>query len=330
MPNSIKYNTSVETRSLRKSNFYLGVGDIEKGPTSTSGFWNGITPPTSGYTIYQNKVSNGPSIYVANNDTELISFTNHIAGTNYTNANQCFNYFATQSDKMVVDRDYETIVTNGLVYNLDAGFIPSYPRSGSTWNDVSLSARTATLINTPTFNSSGYINFSKASSQYATTPDIGVLQNWTVEAWVRFSSSLNGQVAMVVGNQFNGSTSINFTIGTNGAPSSYNIQVGFFQNGWNNTIGFAPALNTWYQIVGRYGGGQLSQFVNGVASGGTVNVTATLASGGEIRLMRRWDDIVSSTNLIDGDLGIVRIYNRFLSSTEILQNYNAQKARFGL
>lgn len=330
MANTIKYSTTGDTLSLRKGNWFIGVGD-PKGPTSSTGHWAAINPPTGGYTIYENKASDGPSIRVPESDIDLIRWAETFySGVNISTVYSAITHLNTNTTTMVVNREYENIVTNGLVYNLDAGYVPSYPKSGSTWNDVSLSARTATLINTPTFNSSGYINFSKTSSQYATTPNIGTIQTWTVEAWVRFSSSLNGQVAMVVGNQFNGSTSINFTIGTNGAPSSYNIQVGFFQNGWNNTTGFAPALNTWYQIVGRYGGGQLSQFVNGVASGGTVNVTATLASGGEIRLMRRWDDAVSSTNLIDGDLGIVRIYNRFLSSTEILQNYNAQKARFGL
>ena len=31
-----------------------------------------------------------------------------------------------------------------------------------------------------------------------------------------------------------------------------------------------------------------------------------------------------------GDMGIVRIYNRVLSTSELTQNYNAQKGRFGL
>jgi len=331
MPNTIKYSTTGDTLSLRKGNWFIGVGDTSKGPTSTTGHWSAINPPTGGYTIYENKITNGPSIRVPESEIDLIRWTETFySGVNISTAYSAITHLNTNPTTMVVNREYENIVTNGLVYNLDAGYIPSYPTSGSTWNDVSLSARTATLINTPTFNSSGYINFSKASSEYATTPDIGVLQNWTVEAWVRFSSSLNGQVAMVVGNQFNGSTSINFTIGTNNAPTNYNIAVGFFQNGWNNTTGFAPALNTWYQIVGRYNGSLLQQFINGSLSGGSVNAISTLASGGEIRLMRRWDDVVSSTNLIDGDLAIVRIYNRSLLSGEIQQNYNAQKARFGL
>ena len=219
--------------------------------------------------------------------------------------------------------------TELLVY-LDSGNQSSYPTSGNTWYDLSGTSSNATLFNSPTYSSSynGILQFSKASSQYGTIPDIGTLSKWTVEVWVRFTSSLTNQVAMVVGNQFNGSSSINFTIGTNGAPFSWNMQVGFFQNGWYNTTGFAPSLNTWYQIVGTYDGSTLRQYVNGVASGGTTNVTASLQSGGEIRLMRRWDDVVSSGNLFDGDLAIVKIYNNSLNSTEILNNYNSTYNRF--
>jgi hypothetical protein len=44
MPNAIKYNLSSETLALKKGNFYIGTGDVGKGPTSTTGYYNGITP----------------------------------------------------------------------------------------------------------------------------------------------------------------------------------------------------------------------------------------------------------------------------------------------
>lgn len=227
---------------------------------------------------------------------------------------------------------YEGPATSGLTLSLDAGNSSSYPGTGSTWTNLVGGSGNATLINSPTYNSanSGYLNFSKTSLEYATVPNIGTIQNWTVEVWVRFTSSLTGQVASVVGNQFNLSSSLNFSIGTNNAPGSYNIVAGFFQNGWYNTTGFAPTLNTWYQIVGTYDGSTIKQYVNGTASGGTLNVSATLQSGGEVRMMKRWDSALTSGNLIDGDLSIVRIYNRALNATEITQNYNANKSRFGL
>ena len=57
MPNAIKYNVSAETLALKKGNFYIGTGDVSKGPTSSTGFYNGINPPSGGYTIYLNKAS---------------------------------------------------------------------------------------------------------------------------------------------------------------------------------------------------------------------------------------------------------------------------------
>jgi len=155
MANAIKYSSSAQTLALKKGNYWIGTGDVGKGPTSSTDYWHGITPPTNGYTIYVNKANNGPSIRVANNDAELIAITNQIAGTNYNTTLQCFNYFQTQSDKMVVQKDYENIVTDGLVLNLDAGFLPSYPQNGSSWDDLSgvSGTRNATLVNGPVYSS---------------------------------------------------------------------------------------------------------------------------------------------------------------------------------
>jgi hypothetical protein len=333
MPNTIKYSTTGDTLSLKKGNWFIGVGDSSKGPTSETGHWNGITPSVGGYTIYENKAANGPSIRVPVDNTTLINYANSFySGSNINTTYSAITYLNNNTTTMVVNKDYESIVTNGLVLSLDAGFITSYYTSGSTWTDISLSASTGTLTNSPSWfeTSGGYLRFNKNNTQYATVPNIGSKSNWTVEGWVRFNSSLNGQVAMIVGNQYNGTNAINFTIGTNGAPGSYNIQAGFFNGAWRNTTGFAPTLNTWYQIVGTYDGSTIRQYVNGSASGGTLNYAATPVSGGEIRLMRRWDDVASSTNLFDGDLAIARIYDRALSATEVATNFNVQKSRFGL
>jgi hypothetical protein len=85
MPNPIKYSTSAQTLALKKGNFWIGTGDVGKGPTSTTDYYNGITPPSGGYTIYLNKASGGPSIYTAANDSQLVSLTNTISyiTTNY-------------------------------------------------------------------------------------------------------------------------------------------------------------------------------------------------------------------------------------------------------
>ena len=137
MPNAIKYNVSAETLALKKGNFYIGTGDVGKGPTSSTGYYNGITPPSGGYTIYLNKASGGPSIYTVNTEAQLTGLTSTIAGVPYTTSGQCLNWFTTQTDKMVFNIDYPAIVTDGLVLNLDAGFTPSYPTTNIYFSDLS-------------------------------------------------------------------------------------------------------------------------------------------------------------------------------------------------
>ena len=217
-----------------------------------------------------------------------------------------------------------------LVY-LDAGDVNSYSGSGSTWFDLTSNNNDATLFNTPTYssNSGGYISFDDASLEYGTIADIGSLSQWTIEVWVRLTASIIGKVTAVVSNQFDLSADLNFSLGTNNSPTNYNLAAGFFKSGWYNTTGFVPNLNTWYNIVGTYDGAIVRQYVNGGANGGTNTVSTTPLSGGEIRLMRRWDSSLIAGNLVKGDLAIAKIYNTALDSSQILENYNTEKARFG-
>ena len=77
MPNVIKYTTGTTPDGcLRKGDMSIGNNTADYGLS----FYTGVEPPTGGYTIYLNKATGGPSIYVANNDTELITLTNQIAG----------------------------------------------------------------------------------------------------------------------------------------------------------------------------------------------------------------------------------------------------------
>ena len=136
MPNAIKYNTSAESLALKKGNFWVGTGDVGKGTTESSGYYNGTTPASGGYTIYINKATGGPAIYRASNDSQLITLTNIIAGASYSTRNECLDYFMTQNDKIVTNIDYPPIVTNGLVSAFDSSYTLGYPLNGTSMYDM--------------------------------------------------------------------------------------------------------------------------------------------------------------------------------------------------
>jgi hypothetical protein len=333
MSNPIKYSTGTESLALKKGNFYIGTGDVGKGPTSTTGYYNGITPPSGGYTIYLNKESNGPSIYTASNDAQLISLTNSIAGQSYTGVQQCFDYFYGQTDKLLVNQDYPAdypyIVMDGLVFNLDAGITQSYPGSGTTWTDVNgLGPKNnGTLINGVGFNSSngGSFVFDGTNDNAYTNSDINLLplgdSSRTMSYWIYPTKNTPQTLIQIagygldngVGNLFAGSISSNgksfLWANSNNYTSTHNI-----------------TLNTWQQITWVKTAGNIVCYKNGVADNGgsyTINTVASRPYMGQVYLSNIYDKY-------EGNIGNFYIYNRALTATEVLQNFNAQKGRFGL
>lgn len=218
-----------------------------------------------------------------------------------------------------------------LVY-LDSSNRMSYNGVGNTWRDLTINNNDATLFNSPTYSSDfdGIIQFNDSNLQYGTIPDIGSLSAWTIEVWVRLSEPLTGKNTAVITNEFDSvNFNINFTIGTIDAPSTTKLQVGFFDNaGWKSTVGLTPTTNTWYQVVGTWDGTTIREYTNGVQTSTFTSPGSVSLSGGEIRLMRKWDSTLTQSNLVDGDLAIVKIYNDALNGADILANYNENSSRF--
>ena len=337
MPNPIKYTTGSETLALKKGNFYIGTGDVGKGPSDTTGFYQGVSPSSGGYVIYMNK-SGAPgdlSYHNAANDSELISFTNSIAGTSYTTANECLVYFASQTDKVVLNRDYEGIVTDGLVLNLDAGFTPSYPKNGTTWYDVSLSGNNGTLINGPTFSTDGggSIVFDGVDDysriEFNTLFNGSSSDSFSIEIIFKRNSLVYGNAdslyQMGTGGLTNARIYFWFDNNSNGSMSiNYYTQSGVL-NGDRYVVLDSQLDDLNYhhavQIVNKETS-LMTGYWDGInkGSGGIISNSFT-------------SDVyfdIAGPNYCDATIGIVRIYNRALTSDEVLQNYNAQKGRFGL
>ena len=334
MPNAIKYNVSAETLALKKGNFWIGTGDVGKGPTSSTGFYNGLTPPSGGYTIYLNKASGGPSIYTVTTEAQMVSLTNSIGSQSFTTSGQCLNWFATQTDKMIFNRDYEPIVTNGLVLNVDAGFTPSYPTTNTTWYDVSSAGNNGTLTNGPTYSltNGGSIVFDGVDDYAQITSPFGNIdwssRAWSFSAWMKLNSL--GDRCLVNLNSANSTDYIVTNVFySNGGSYWYFIKNSASTQTNFTTPGGTFTTNEIFYFTMTYNGNGLSTSNINFYKNGTQVATSGGGSAGLGNMSGL--QIGGGNNYpMNGNVYNFLMYNREISSLEVLQNYNAQKGRFGL
>jgi hypothetical protein len=323
MPNVIASGTTVSNGTIKRNNFLIGVNtSVIYGPTSSTGFWNGVVPPTSGYTVYAQKTVNGPSIRTASNNNELITIAKQYGGTNINTIYDALNYFNGQSNNLVTNIDYPNIVTSGLTLMIDSGYVPSYPTTGTTWYDLSGNVNDGTLVNSPTFNSSnnGYFTFN-GTTQAATLTSLNLQQNFTLDGWFN-PSVLNGFVMFG-----QGTTSPNQGLHV-WYISNTSIRFGMYANDTDFTV--STSTGNWYNIVCTYSNSSpytKQLYLNGVEQTGSIVGAAAYAGSGTFRLGATYS---SSGQYGNGSYAGMKMYNRILSATEVLQNYNATKTRFGL
>jgi hypothetical protein len=319
MPNAIKYNTSVETLALKKGNFYIGTGDVGKGPTSSTGYYNGITPPSGGYTIYLNKETGGPSIYTVNTEAQLTGLTSSIAGQTLTTSGACLNWFATQTDKMIFNIDYPAIVTSGLVLSYDAGFTPSYPTTGTTWYDMGPSGKTQTLYNGPTY-SNGSIVFDGVDD-YTSIPSINGPSLQTIELF--FNANSTSSKTLFVGTPV---YRPRISLRNNVVNVYYGMETGTGDIAFRfNSI----STTQFYQLVYTYSGSTNHKcYLNTVE--GTRTSNGTSLNGIPNFTGLDFGVNAGSEGPFNGKISIFRLYDRVLTSDEIQQNYIVTKSNFSL
>lgn len=219
------------------------------------------------------------------------------------------------------------IVTNGLVLNLDAANTKSYPRSGTTWRDLSGNSNNGTLTNGPTFSSDngGSIVFDGVNDIVQQNTDFFKRNNGqeiTVSTWIK-PKRLSGVYQDIVTNRLNVSYNWILYQHTNDGALGFH---GSLQNKSN----YIPILNSWINVVATVNSAQLcllyvnaalqftvSSFTYGPSTENRFSIGSGQYTGGPLESFL-------------GDIANVQIYNRALSAQEIQQNYNATKTRFGL
>jgi hypothetical protein len=312
MGNIVKFSTPVSANSIKSGGFNIGVNGT---PADLTGFYTGICPINGGYTIYIDKASNGPSIYAPGNDTQLINITKGLGG-NVSTATDALIWINSQSNMTVANSNYPSIVTSGLVMNLDAGFVSSYPRTGTAWKDLSGNGNNGTLINGLSYENDSF-SFD-GTDDAVTIPTITLGNgNWSVCMWVS-AGSFNADYGKLLSNNSGGPVSN--ALGVTSGKISYQ----YYLTSWNQQLGNTSlTAGPWYFLTWvNSSPGKMLMYVNGVVD--CALFTSTTNNGGPVNSIgRNW------FSTFPGKMKSISIYQgKSLTDQEILQNYYAGLQRF--
>lgn len=227
--------------------------------------------------------------------------------------------------------DGAKIVTSGLVFSTDTADRNSYTSGSATLVDLSQNRYSGTLINVPTYNiENGGSIVLNGTTQYVDYGNntLGIeAQDKTVCAWIYKTSS--GGIYGIVDKDFD-----------NGDPnyggwgfwiySSDKLTYWAQSNKDLIDTGASVGINSWrYACVSWNNTSKSATFyLNGILNSTVTNATIVEKVSDSTTLK-----IGAARNVagyFPGRIACVTAYNRQLTATEILQNYNAQKSRFGL
>ena len=252
------------------------------------------------------------------------TFTTNTATTVLNSMASFYYRYSASYDKMSV--------ANVLLVEGDySGLHPKYwPAVNSTRSNtqavLDLTGNNTITANSLTYNSDGSFEFN-GTSDYATfgnstaIASIGGTSNITVESWVKYDTYVgNGQSYSVVTHK--------------GSPWTWLLENPSNKGRIRFTIGGVDTncpdtsvhpLNTWIHWIGTYDGSNMKFYANGVLKN-TVAATGTLGSNSTAATIGQY----SGAYRLDGQISIVKVYNKALTAAEVQQNFNAHRGRYGI
>lgn len=220
------------------------------------------------------------------------------------------------------------IVTRGLVVWLDAGNLNSYSGTGVTWDDMRGNNNSVTLVNGPTYltDNGGIIDFDGADDTGTVNGSDANTPYASAECWVKLDNPNNAVNEQIIARSNTSRGTFNI-LKTSVSPQTWTFNL-TVSGGTLYILGSGIGATTdWTHLVATYDGTTQIIYVNAVEAA-TNSITETINTGGTYLA-----SIGSNTNgaaRMNGKLAIVRLYDRALTPSEILQNYNAQRGRFGV
>jgi hypothetical protein len=320
---------------LRTGHFQEGAELVSNTPIVANKWYHGVVTfsTSSGFVMYQNGVNVGTNSskapFIGGNALFLGSYAaSYLLNGKIANA-QIYDRALTPTE--VLQSYYQgNIVTNGLVLNLDGGNLVSYGGTGTNWYDLTNTTTGGTLTNGPTYTTSNGGSISLDGSDdyvFIAGPNSGPLNtigtgNFTINVWASNTGSANYRWFL----------SNWLTTGMHMGMNASSQFGGYFgDNDELRTDYSIPSDGSWHFYTATRTSGTIKYFVDGIERtiilGNPTNKTNSLSSGTDTKIGTRGD---ATSQQWLGNVAIEQIYNRALSQSEIIQNFNAHKSRYGL
>ena len=229
------------------------------------------------------------------------------------------------------------IVRDGLVLCLDAANPRSYPKSGTTWSDLA-GTNDGTLTNGPTFDADdkGSVVFDGTNdhvriSNRSNFDFLVKTNNWAMSAWVLHTNVSSQRT--VIGGDADGAD-----YGAVLLEQSFN-NLGYRGVVADGSSPYSPdtrtntsyATNIWRNVTWVVNGTLSRIYVDAVEQGSETGTFPNSSSGlTDDVMLGAYSSGSSLYSFLAGRISQVLIYNRALSASEVLQNYNATRGRYGI
>ena len=219
---------------------------------------------------------------------------------------------------------FYSIITNNLVLHLDAGNSNSYSGSGTTWSDLSGSSNDGTLTNGVTYSSDngGVLVFDGTDDYVVTGSDMfNANADFTFSMWFN-SDDFSVQKAFIADVGNNAALFLRYNSGIQLVSSNTGI-LGYFSSSTLST-------NTWYNITLTRSSTTYTLYING-SSVSTVTTSNSFAhSPTTIGANNNNSPPPAHKNAFDGKIAQVFAYNTALSDSDVQQNFDATRVRYGI
>jgi len=305
--------------------------------TFTASYWNGSAWVVwDTHTITTGSITNPPTITRDGSTGVGIAATN-ISGlaTNMASGATLWKWEGTAPFYLAIndnaDDEFSVLGWNSSTQNT--------PRSGNTITDISGNGNNGTLLSGPIFikDNRGALEFDNTKTQYLNFSNSSSLQflnrsPYTLEAWVY--PTRNPGASNWTGifdresNPGVGRDGYNiYFLGSSGTQTYFTTErfVAGSAAVSSITLDQSVSVNNWSHLVATYDGTSLSLYRNGSITG-----TPSTSTGNITNTSKALTIAIRGGQPFGGRISNAKIYNRALTASEIQQNYNATKSRFGL